>query len=238
VNCEYEWSDDYIDLFRALLEEREMRVASIHPYQSGSESFMLFSDYPRRRRESVEYYKKCIRAAARFGARYFILHGPGRSAEEFRPLYPHEIEVYRELLDYGGEAGVEVLQENVRKFLSAFPETFRHLAEAVPDLGYNLDFKQAIQSDQIIEDMIDAMGERIRNVHINDLDIHRRCRLPGEGRLDYRDLLTRLKNVGFDGVLVTEVYRRDISDLSRIRISRLFLESELAKFGLLSGNKP
>ena len=34
VNCEYEWSDEYIDLFLALLEERGMRVTSIHPYQS------------------------------------------------------------------------------------------------------------------------------------------------------------------------------------------------------------
>ncbi len=238
VNCEYEWSDEYIDLFLALLEERGMRVTSVHPYQSGSESFMLFSDYPRRRKETMEYYKKCLRAAARYGAKYFILHGPGRSSEEFRPLYPHEIDVYRELLDYGDSLGVEVLQENVRKFLSAFPETFRHLAEEVPALGYNLDFKQAVQSGFQIEDLIDAMGSRIRNVHINDLDIHNRCRLPGEGRLDYLDLFGRLRNAGFDGILVTEVYRRDIADLSRIQVSRLFLESELGKFELLSGNKP
>ncbi|MBR0144895.1 MAG: sugar phosphate isomerase/epimerase [Clostridia bacterium] len=238
VNCEYEWSDEYIDLFLALLEERGMRVTSIHPYQSGSESYMLFSDYPRRRKEVLESYKKCLRAASRYGARYFILHGPGRSADAFRPLYPHEIEVYRELLAYGGEVGVEVLQENVRRFLSAFPETFRYLAEEIPELGYNLDFKQAVQSGFAIEDLIDAMGGRIRNVHINDLDIANRCRLPGEGRLDYRELFTRLRAVGFDGILVTEVYRRDIADLSRIQVSRLFLESELAKFELLSGNKP
>ena len=238
VNCEYEWSDEYIDLFRALLEEREMRVTSIHPYQSGSESFMLFSDYPRRRKEVLEYYKKCLRAASRYGAKYFILHGPGRSAEEFRPLYPHEIDVYRELLAYGDEVGVEVLQENVRKFLSAFPETFRYLAEEIPELGYNLDFKQAVQSGFTIEGLIDAMGSRIRNVHINDLDIHSRCRLPGEGLLCYQDLFARLRNAGFDGILVTEVYRRDIADLSRIHVSRLFLESELAKFELLAGKTP
>lgn len=230
VNCEYEWSDEYISHLRALLEERGMQVTSIHPYQSGSESFMLFADYPRRRREVVAYYKKCILATARYGAKYFILHGPGRSAEKFRPLFPHEIDVYRELLDYGDSVGVMVLQENVRKFLSAFPETFRHLAEAVPELGYNLDFKQAVQSGQTIEDMIDAMGGRIRNVHINDLDENARCRLPGEGRLSYQDLFRRLRETDFDGVLVTEVYRRDIAELSRIRTSRLFLEGELARF--------
>ena len=80
VNCEYEWSDDYIDRMRALLEERGMYVHSIHPYLSGSESFLLFSEYGRRRRECVDYYKSCIASAARYGAHYFILHGPGRGS--------------------------------------------------------------------------------------------------------------------------------------------------------------
>ena len=44
VNCEYEWSDEYISRLRVLLEERGMQITSIHPYQSGSESFMLFAE--------------------------------------------------------------------------------------------------------------------------------------------------------------------------------------------------
>ena len=233
VNCDYEQSDEYIDLFLPLLEERGMKVNSFHPYLSGTESYILFSNYPRRRREAIAAYKHSIRAASRLGAKFFILHGPGRPAAIYRDPYDYELEVYHELCAYGESVGVEVLQENVKLFLSSFPDYFRALDEAVPELGFNLDLKQAAQSGQEYADVIAAMGRKIRNVHINDLDASGRCRLPGDGHLNYQHVFDLLDDVGYDGALVTEVYRSDFEDYDRIQISRQFLESELAKFRII-----
>lgn len=233
VNCDYEQSDDYIDLFLPLLEERGMKVHSFHPYLSGTESYILFSNYPRRRREAIATYKHSIHAASRLGAKCFILHGPGRPAASCRAPFDYEIEVYKELCAYGESVGVEVLQENVKLFLSSFPEYFRILSEKVPELGFNLDLKQAAQSGQEYEDVIAAMGKKIRNVHINDLDASGRCRLPGDGHLNYQHVFDLLDDVGYDGALVTEVYRSDFENYDRIQISRQFLESELAKFRII-----
>ena len=233
INCDYEQSDDYIDLFLPLLEEKGLKVGSFHPYLSGTESYILFSDYPRRRREAIETYERSLRAASRLGAKYFILHGPGRPAPAFREPYPYELDVYRELCAYGASVGVEVLQENVKLFLSAFPAFFRVLSEEVPELGFNLDLKQAAQSGQSYEEMIAVMGSRIKNVHINDLDVSGRCRLPGDGLINYQHVFSLLDDVGYDGALVTEVYRSDFEDYDRLQISRQFLESELAKFRII-----
>ncbi|MBE7000937.1 MAG: sugar phosphate isomerase/epimerase, partial [Ruminococcaceae bacterium] len=180
VNCEYEQSQAYIDLLRRLLEEREMRVHSFHPYLAGTEFFILFSEYDRRRKEALDVYRHSIHAAAAMGAKYLILHGPGNRPAACREPLSHEIEVYQTLCDFGAEVGVEILQENVRNNLSQFPAYFTHLREAVPELGFNLDFKQALQAGFRLEDYIAAMGDRIRNIHINDIDDAGHCRLPGE----------------------------------------------------------
>ncbi|MBR6762308.1 MAG: sugar phosphate isomerase/epimerase [Clostridia bacterium] len=236
VNCEYEQTEEYIDLLNRLLDERGMRIHSFHPYMAGTEFFILFSEYDRRRREALAVYQRSIRAAAAMGAKYLILHGPGNRPTACREPLPHEIQVYKTLCDYGAQFGVEILQENVRNNLSRFPEFFTYLREAVPELGFNLDFKQALQAGFPLEDYISAMGDRIRNVHINDVDISGHCRLPGEGRLDYPYLFSLLDGVGYDGGLVTEVYRQDFENQAQIVTSRLFLEGELAKYQLSRKN--
>lgn len=232
VNCEYEQSEEYIDLLCRLLAEREMRIGSFHPYMAGTEFFILFSEYDRRRREALELYRHSIRAAAAMGAGYFILHGPGNRPTECRDPLPHEIEVYKCLCAWGAELGVKILQENVRNNLSRFPAFFTALREAVPELGFNLDFKQALQAGFPLEDYITAMGDRIQNVHINDMDIAGHCRLPGEGRLDYPYLFSLLDSVSYTGGFVTEVYRRDFESHDQIVTSRCFLEGEMIKHQL------
>jgi len=232
LNCEYEFSDEYTDLFRHLAEEKNFHIGSVHPFTSLTEPAMLFGNYNRRRLEFLEKYKGMFRAASRLGAKYFILHGAGWKPTEYRELYPHELDSYRTLVAYGQEYGVRVLQENVRMFLSAFPDFFSYLKENVPDLGFNLDFKQAIRTGRPIEHFISAMSGNILNVHINDNDKENHCRLPGQGLLPYQELFGLLDKAGFDGALVTEVYRQDFGGIEEISHSRQFLETELAAYQL------
>ncbi|MBR5867947.1 MAG: sugar phosphate isomerase/epimerase, partial [Clostridia bacterium] len=72
VNCEYEQSEEYIDLLNCLLAERGMQIRSFHPYMAGTEFFILFSEYDRRRKEALLMYQRNIRAAAALGAKWLI----------------------------------------------------------------------------------------------------------------------------------------------------------------------
>ena len=53
------------------------------------------------------------------------------------------------------------------------------------------------------------MGEDIVTVHLSDVDSNGKMCLPGKGVTDFTDLFKRLKDVGFDGALLLEVYKND-----------------------------
>ena len=227
INSEYEFSDEFIFKIRNYLDPRGVIVDSIHPYLSGAEPYLLFSEYEFRRMEIVKYYKRCIASSSRFGAKYFILHGPGLSPRAYRDPNRIDLEVYSELINYGNSCGITVLQENVALFLSSYPEYLFKIAEELPSLSFNLDIKQAYRTGTPVRDFINAMHGRIRNVHINDIDDSGHCRLPGEGKIDYLSLLSLLAETGYSEALVTEVYRGDFDSLSRLPVSKEFLESKI-----------
>lgn len=227
INSEYEFSDEFIFKIRNYLDPRDVVIDSIHPYLSGTEPYLLFSEYEFRRKEIIEYYKRCIASASRFGAKYFILHGPGLSPRAYRDPNKIDLEVYSELINYGNSCGITVLQENVALFLSSYPEYLYKISKELPSLSFNLDIKQAYRTGTPLKDFILAMQGRICNVHINDIDDSGHCRLPGEGRIDYNSLLPMLTETGYNGALVTEVYRGDFDSLSRLPVSKEFLESKI-----------
>ena len=60
------------------------------------------------------------------------------------------------------------------------------------------------------------MGENIRTVHISDVDENGKIKLPGKGVFDFEELFTRLKDVGFDGSALIEVYKDDYGEIKEI----------------------
>ena len=52
-----------------------MNITSVHPYCSGFEPFLLFSDYIRRFKDGINIYKDFFWAASYLGAKVLILHG-------------------------------------------------------------------------------------------------------------------------------------------------------------------
>ena len=65
----------FIDILEDILDNYDMKVTSVHPTMSLAESFMIFSSYERRYYEAEEQYRRYSEIAARFGAKYIIMHG-------------------------------------------------------------------------------------------------------------------------------------------------------------------
>ena len=86
----------------------------------------------------------------------------------------------------------------------------------MPELRYTLDIKQARRAGRDWKEFIDAVGDRIVNVHINDFSAEQTCLLPGAGSMDYADFFSRLRGVGYDGHTLIEVYRSNFTDRAEL----------------------
>lgn len=197
-------------------------VSAVHPYSSFMEPFFLFSPYQRRADDGFEMYKPMFEAAARLEAPTLILHGAkplGQMSDE------QLLERYEQLYDLGRLFGVTVAQENVNKFSSSDISFLQKMKRQLKDKAkFVFDFKQTGRCGLDPERVIEVMGEGIVHVHISDRDEQNDCLPPGTGTRAFRPLLQKLRSVGYDGVLMLELYRFNFESVDDLKRSRAFLE--------------
>ena len=106
---------------------------------------------------------------------------------------------------------------------------FKQLKSRVKDVKATLDIKQARQSGVDYKDLIKEMGEDIVTVHLSDIDANGKMCLPGKGVTDFNDLFCRLKDVGFDGAMLLEVYQNDFATTDQLLESLDFVNQTADK---------
>ncbi len=205
----------YIGELRRRLEDGGATIGSVHPYTSFMEPHFLFGNYQRRVTEMLDDYKRHFEAAVGLGASYLVLHGARPSSLPDDTVF----ERYERLYDLGQTFGITVAQENVVQFRSGDVHFLRNMRAALGEkTAFVLDVKQTVRCGIPIEDVADAMGDRIVHVHVSDHDATHDCLPPGQGTFDYTRLFSLLRARGYDGSLIIELYRHnfiDITDLTR-----------------------
>lgn len=215
LNTCSEMQEDYIGRLRKMADDSGSTVKSVHPFTSGYENFLLFSDYKRRFEDGLKFYRRYFRACNLLGADILVLHGrrsdkKSISDEEF-------FERYLRLFELGGEYGVTVAQENVNLYCSNSSGFIRKMRRTCGErCAFVFDVKQAVRGGTDPFELCAAMGERLCHVHINDNSKTSDCLLPGSGTMDYAGLLGLLKRFGFDGCLMIEVYRKSFGSLDEL----------------------
>lgn len=222
ANCESEFGGEFLGTLRDLLEPAGAGVFSMHLFTSGLEPYMFFSNYPRRFRDSATQYSRYFAAAASLGARAVVFHGDRRESK--LPLEEY-CERYLALRDAAEREGVVLAQENVCRCRLATAEAVSELKRLSGGrVAFVLDVKQALRAGQSPLSMCDAMGENIVAVHLSDSAEGKDCLLPGAGTADLVGLCERLRDRGFDGPLIIEVYRSSFSTADELRTARAVLE--------------
>lgn len=201
-----------------------MEIASVHSFHSEMETFYFFTNYKNRLEDGLELYRRYFEAAAQLGAKYLVFHGD-HNYSQFAPCSEerafHNIHA---LWSVGREYGVELLHENVCRCKGGHPDYLLRLHQAVPQLGFVLDCKQALRAGHSPMEFVDALGSSIRHVHISDSNAQRDCLPPGKGNCDLPQLLRALHEKGAEFSAIVELYSNSFDSLDELKESCDFVQ--------------
>jgi len=228
LNAPSEAGSVYANDMAAMLRRFDTKCVSVHPWTAPNEGFMLFSNYMRRVRDFLEEARNVFQFMQKVGAEIYVLHGSPTGwvktdfyCERFKLLY-----------DLGKEYGITVTQENVHKFES---QSLRFLREFCRLLGddakLTFDVKQAVRAGMKIDEAVRMIGDHIIHVHLSDHGDQGDCLRIGEGRFQIVPFLAALREKGFDGAVMLELYRDAFGGVQDLhddwqRIRRLIARAE------------
>ena len=217
TNTLSELSNSFAKDVKKIFDPENIQITSIHPFTSGYEHILLFSDYYKRFEDTIEFYKKYFNFAAHLGAKIFVFHGDSRFVNMGGIADEEYFLRYYKLAQTARTMGVTIAQENVNMFRSQSPEFLKSMREYLGDnVDFVLDIKQAVRSGNDPYEICKAMGSRIIHLHINDNDSHSDCLLPGKGTMDYSKFFSLMCQQGFSGRAVIEVYRKNFESIEDI----------------------
>ncbi len=158
-------------------------------------------------REALEDHKKLIRIGTEIGIRIFVLHpGGGKIPEGERPRW---MDVCKkslcELAEYADEHGAVIAVENMtHKCLGNTIAEFEELAFSHPKLRVCFDTNHLLYESP--GEFIRRLGKRIVTLHISDCNLEvEQHSMPGEGKVDFPEILRALGEVGYSGPWLYEV---------------------------------
>ena len=213
-NSARELKDSFSDYILDIISGTPLKITALHPMLSFAEPYMIFSEYTRRFDESLDNFKRYFEIAEKLGAKFINLHGDrptGKlSAEEY-------CQRFKIIADVGKEFNVTLCQENVNGYRSADPEFLADMVNFLgDDANFTLDIKQCIRAGYTVPEIMEAMDYKIRHVHISDHSPAADCMLPTKGNFNFGALMDDLKNHGYNGDYMIEVYQNAYQNYDEI----------------------
>ena len=226
-NSPSEISDGFIKELRAKQLYHGIDIVSIHPFMSLAESFYLFSSYERRFHDIFPLYERYFEIMNELGAKICVIHGlkiPGSISDL---LY---FERFAKLIEAGKKYGVSVCQENVVHHRAQSSEYLRAMTDFIgEDFGIVLDIKQARRAGADAYDIINSLHKNIKHIHISDFNDTNDCITPLKGNFDFAHFFSTLKEKGYKGDYIIELYEHSYENIQEIfdsysKISKLLID--------------
>ncbi len=218
---------EYESSFGDLLASRKggVEVYSIHSLNTEFEP-QLFNPAPRTYRDAENIYLKVLEVGKKIGAHAYTFHGQSRlkRGTYFDPNFVGNR--LSSLNDIAKDYGIKLCLENVHWATFNTPDFYRRMKDSAKGLGTVLDIKQARQSGYDWREYIDVMGDSLTNVHVSDVR-DGEITMVGKGEFPFKELVERLKDVGYDGPLIIEQYPKNYNDYDEIAWSVNYLKNIL-----------
>ena len=202
ANCELE--KEFVAELKAIKDEYGMEVLAVHPTMSLAESFMLFSNYPRRYSEGISQYERYAEIACELGAEYIVMHGgkPNRALDN-----NGYFERFSRVAETVKKHGAVLLQENVAKFRAGNLDALKNMKDYLGDsAAFCLDIKQCVRGGYSPFDALKTLGDSVKHIHISDNTDGDDCMLPLAGNFDFPAFFDLCKSIGYKGNAIVEVY--------------------------------
>lgn len=219
--CEYD--KKFGELLKTVQGETE--VHSVHVLTTQFEP-QLYSINERAKRDSFVLLDRAMSAAKEVGAKYYTFHGGARFKKTpFKIDYERVGKITQEIIDAIKPYGVSLAYENVHWGYYNYIGFFDEIKKRTSGLKATFDIKQARQSGIFYGDYINEMGKDLVTAHLSDIDENGKMCLPGKGKTDFKDVLNRLNDVGFDGAILIEAYQSDYKEESELFDSVEYLKN-------------
>ena len=224
---------EYTEEFARLLLSRKgnVEVNSVHLLNTQFEP-QLFGAHPRAREDAFRILDGAMASAHIFGAKNYTFHGITRlKKNSVPPDFAKTGKSFCEIAEHCAAHGVRLCLENVHWAYYNQPGIFKKTKEFCPALAGVFDVKQARLSCYPYQMYIKDMEGCISHVHLSDVDERGRICLPGKGVFDFEECFRRLKDAGFDGAALIEVYAGDYGAYKELKASCDFLDEIIYKIG-------
>ena len=209
LNAPSESKPDFVAELHRIAQGEGIRIVSLHPYCSDTEGMLFFGRYPRRFSDGMDEYRRMFEACGVLGAEKLIFHGARRGIEIPWKVY---FERFARVFDEAKKYNVLLCQENVARCMSYNPDMLRAMHEALPQVRFVLDTKQALRSGSSPIAVARAVGTALAHVHISDYNSQCDCIIPGQGKFNFAEFFGELTAGGYDGDVITELYRWNFAD--------------------------
>lgn len=225
-----EYGEDFARKINSI--KKDMDIRSLHILNTQFEP-QLFAKQQRVKDDAFGWLHTVLKGAKALDVPNYTFHGTARvkSASRSGNLddFPSIIKAFQEITAVCQNYGVTLCLENVEWATYNRPGVFEKVSKEVPSLRGVLDIKQARISGYGYEEYLNEMGEKLTTVHLSDIDEQGKMCLPGKGCFNFTTLIKRLKDVGFDGALLIEVYANDYAEEKELLYSCQYLEELIYK---------
>lgn len=165
------------------------------------------------RHAAAEIMKKTIRSAAEIGIKTMVLHPSGAHYEKYSDrkfLVKQCIDHVGEIYDFCEKEGVVLALENLTgRGVCGTPEEMLLFLNAFPNMQVCFDTNHCayILPEDYLHTLLKAgMKGRIATLHVSDYNLDKEMHvMPGEGKINWNELITRLEQLDFSGVFMYEV---------------------------------
>lgn len=224
-NAEEELEKDFVMKLKRQKDYYGIKVKSVHPAFSLTDSFMLFSNYERRLVKGLDTYKRYGEIAEMLGASYVILHGgkPNKilNDEEYFERYM----LVKENVKSGGNA--TLLQENVKRFRAGNLDFLVKMRDYLKDdAEFCIDTKQCLRNGYAPIEPLIKLNKNIKHLHISGASRENDCMLPNKGDMDFYFFFKMVNSLGIKADAIVEIYRDAYGEYSELYSSF----AEFAKF--------
>ncbi|MEO6964957.1 MAG: sugar phosphate isomerase/epimerase family protein [Acidobacteriaceae bacterium] len=228
-SCIQEWGFDGVEFFLSPDEPTDISSVKRTLDRLGLERTMC-SVLPREanlvspdasvRARGVHFLTRCVERTAEFGANLIcgplyaglgVMTGSRRTEQEWE----WAVQGLRAAASRGKDLGVTLCVEPVNRFETYFLNTLQDASQFVRDVGasnicIHFDTFHSNIEEQNVAKALRAVAKDLGHVHISENDRG----IPGSGHVDWRGVLSVLKEVGYDGWLTIESFAEPEPELA------------------------